>query len=197
MKLFEKYDMEDVEVTDPGLVDYINLDPVLIPRISHGRHASDRLDKGDVNVIERLTNRLFGPGHRGGRHKISSGRCGGDSSSAIKILKETLEIIEDELDTNPVEVVAKAIENSALREEVSSYQVGSIIRRKAVVTSPQRRVDLALRHLTQGAYSDAVGSEKNMARCLADEIMAAYNEKRDSYAIRQKERLEREAAGAR
>lgn len=189
--------MDDIEVEDIGLKDYINVEPVLIPRKSHGRHANNRTGKSDVNILERLTNKLYGPGHRGKKHKVSSGRCGGDVSSALKILEETLEIIEEKTDENPVKVVVKAIENAALREEVSSYQVGSIIRRKAVITSPQRRVDLALRYITQGSYSSAVGSEKTMAECLSNEIIAAYNEDRNSHAIRQKDRLEREAAGAR
>ncbi|MFP4045495.1 MAG: 30S ribosomal protein S7 [Candidatus Aenigmatarchaeota archaeon] len=197
MKLFDKWDMEDVEVRDRGLKNYINTEPVLVPRKSHGRHASDRFEKSNVNIVERLMNQLFGAGHRGKKHKVSSGMCGGDSSSAWKIMKETLKIIENRTDENPAEVLVRAIENAALREEVSSYQVGSIIRRKAVITSPQRRVDLTLRHISQGAYSSSVGSEKSMAECLAAEILNAYNEKRDSYAIREKERLEREAAGAR
>lgn len=197
MKLFERWEMEDIEVEDIGLKNYINVEPVLVPRKSHGRHANQGTGKADVNILERLTNRLFGPGHRGSKHKISSGRCGGDVSSALKILKTTLENIEERTDENPVEVIVRAIENTALREEVSSYQVGSIIRRKAVITSPQRRVDLSLRHLTQGAYSNAVGTDKTMAECLTEEILAAYNNNRDSYAVRQKERLEREAAGAR
>lgn len=197
MKLFDEWRVEDVEPQDPGLKDYINLEPMLAPQKSRGRHASDRFAKSDVNLVERLMNKLMGPGHRGKKHKISSGKCGGSYSKVWKILKKTLKIIEDREDKNPVEVLLRAVENSALREEISSYQVGSIIQRKAVITSPQRRVDQALRYLTQGAYSNAVGTDKDMAECLADEIGAAWNQDRDSYAIRQKERLEREAAGAR
>lgn len=197
MKLFDRWETDELEVRDPGLKDYINMDPVLVPRQSHGRHASDTFAKKDVNLVERMMNKLFGPGHRGRKHKIDSGDCGGDSSSVWKIMKRTFEIIEDETGENPVEIFLKAVENGALREEVSSYQVGSIIKRKAVITSPQRRIDLTLRHIAQGAYSSSVGSKKDMAECLADEIIATYKEDRDSYAIRQKERLEREAAGAR
>ncbi len=197
MKMFGKWDVEGIEPEDPGLKEQINLEPMLAPKKSHGRHAGDRFSKNEVNLIERLMNHLMGPGHRGDKHKISSGRCGGDSDSAWKIMKEALEIIEEREDNNPVEVLLEAVENTALVEEVSSYQVGSIIKRKAVVTAPQRRVDLSLRHMAQGAYSNSVGSSKDMSECLAEEIIAARNEERESYAVRQKERFEREAEGAR
>ncbi|MFP4116609.1 MAG: 30S ribosomal protein S7 [Candidatus Aenigmatarchaeota archaeon] len=197
MKMFGKWDVEGIETEDPGLKDQINLEPMLAPKKSHGRHAGNRFSKNEVNLIERLMNHLMGPGHRGDKHKISSGRCGGDSDSAWKIMKESLEIIEERQDSNPIKVLLEAVENTALVEEVSSYQVGSIIKRKAVVTAPQRRVDLSLRHMAQGAYSNSVGSNKDMSECLADEIIAAYNKERESYAVRQKERFEREAEGAR
>ncbi len=197
MKLFDRWEVDDIEPTDPGLRDHVSLDPMLAPKKSKGRHASSRFSKNEMNLVERLMNHLMGPGHRGKRHKISSGRCGGDSYSAWKITKEAFSIIEDRTGENPVEVFMRAVENTAPVEEVSSYQVGSIIRRKAVISSPQRRVDLSLRHIAQGAYAQSVGKKDNMAKCLADEITAAFRDERESYAIRQKERFEREAEGAR
>ncbi|MFB6088677.1 MAG: 30S ribosomal protein S7 [Candidatus Aenigmatarchaeota archaeon] len=197
IKLFDRWDLSKVEVDDPGLKDYISVDPVLVPNKSHGRHAANQFHKSDVNIVERLINKLQNPGHRGKKHKISSGMCGGNVETATKIVKKTLEIVEDKLDKNPVKVLVDAIENSALMEEVSSYQIGSIIARKAVITSPQRRVDLSLRHMVQGAYSQSLSSNKNMEDCLAKEVLAAYNDSNDSFAIRQKDKSEREAAGAR
>ncbi|MFP4115839.1 MAG: 30S ribosomal protein S7 [Candidatus Aenigmatarchaeota archaeon] len=197
MKLFDRWDVEGIEPEDPGLKDHINLEPMLAPKKSHGRHAADRFTKSEVNLVERLMNHLMGPGHRGKKHKVSSGNCGGKSRKVWDITKETFSIIKEREDENPLRVLLGAVENTAPVEEVSSYQVGSIIKRKAVITSPQRRIDISLRHIAQGAYSNSVGSEKEMAECLAEEILAAYNKERESYAFRQKERLEREAEGAR
>lgn len=197
IKLFDKWDLSSVDVDDLGLKEYISLEPVLIPNKSHGRHAANQFHKSDVNIVERLINKLQNPGHRGKKHKISSGMCGGNVETATKIVKNSLEIIEDKLDKNPVTVLVNAIENTALMEEVSSYQVGSIIARKAVITSPQRRVDLSLRHMVQGAYSQNLKSDKDMEQCLAEEILAASNDSKDSFAVRQKDKSEREAAGAR
>jgi len=142
-------------------------------------------------------NNLFVPGHRGKRHRISSGRVTGKTTKVWKIMKDSLEIIEKRTKKNPIEVVVRAIENSALREEITSFQVGGIIVRKAVISSPQRRVDYALRLLTQASYQKAMNNPKNMANCLAEELINAYNNSPDSRAIKERERIEREAGGAR
>jgi small subunit ribosomal protein S7 len=66
------------------------------------------------------------------------------------------------------------------------------------MTAPQRRVDLALRLIVQGSFQKATNNPKRMADTLADELYAAYNyDPQNSHAIREKERIEREAAGAR
>jgi len=196
IKIFNKWSL-DVKVEDPGLKNYINLRPVIVPRMSHGRHAQKKFHKSDINIVERLMNHLFVPGHRGKKHKLSSGECIGKSITAYDIIKECFEIIEKKTNKNPMEVLVGALENAALREEVSSYQMGSIIVRKAVITSPQRRIDLALRYFAQGAYRKTFKNKKSISQCLAEEIMAAYNNSKESNAIQEKERLEREAEGAR
>lgn len=196
IKLFNKWSL-DVEVKDPGLKNYINLNPVIVPRRSHGRHSDKKFHKSDVNIVERLMNHMFVPGHKSKKHKIDSSRCVGKSTTMYNAIKECFKIIEDKLDKNPVQVLVRAVENAALREEVSAYQLGSIIARKAVITAPQRRVDLALRYFAQGAYKNSFKSKKSIAETLAEEIMNAYNNSKDSFAIKEKERQEREAEGAR
>lgn len=196
IKLFNKWPY-NVEVNDLGLKSYINLSPVIVPRISHGRHAKKKFYKSDISIVERLMNHLFVPGHKGKKHRITSGRCVGKSMNAYNTVKESFEIIEKKTGKNPLEVFVKALENAALREEVSSYQMGSIIVRKAVITAPQRRIDLALRYFAQGAYNKSFKSKKTIAQALADEIISAYNNSKESVAIQEKERLEREAEGAR
>lgn len=196
IKFFNRW-TGNIDVKDPGLIGYINTAPVLVPRKSHGRHAKQQFYKSGVNVVERLMNHLFVPGHRGKRHKYTSGPSSGASFTNYANVKKALEIIEQKTGKNPIEVLVRAVENAATREEVSSYQIGSIIARKAVVTSPQRRVDLALRFMVQGAFQRTHGAKRTVAQTLAEEILAAYNNSRDSYAIQERERLEREAEGAR
>lgn len=196
VKLFNKWDT-NVEILDSGLKNYLNLRPVVVPRISHGRHSSKKFYKSEMNIVERLMNHLFVSGHRGKKHKLTSGTFSGKSTTAYNTIKGCLELIEKKTEKNPVEILVRAVENAALREEVSSYQVGSIIARKAVITAPQRRIDMALRFFVQGAHRKSFNSKKSIIHALADEIIAAYNNSRDSNAISEKERLEREAEGAR
>jgi small subunit ribosomal protein S7 len=197
VKLFNKWSFAGITVNDPGLKNYINLKPVILPR-SCGRSAAQQFHKSNMNIVERLTTHMFVPGHRGKKHLINSGRCVGNTQSIWKVIIEAFGIVEAKTKTNPVEVFVRALENAALREEITSFQVGGIMVRRAVIASPQRRVDLALRMMTQGAYQKSVGKPKTSAEAIADEIVAAYNyDAQNSVAIREKERIEREAAGAR
>jgi small subunit ribosomal protein S7 len=197
IKLFNKWDIEGIAVTDPGLKNYINLKQVVIPK-TFGRTAKKQFHKSQMNVVERLANHLYVSGHRGKKHMITSGRNVGKTFKIWKVIEDMFEILEEKTKKNPVEVFVKALENAALREEITSFQVGGIIVRKAVITAPQRRIDLALRLIVQGSFQKATNNPKRMADTLADELYAAYNyDPQNSHAIREKERIEREAAGAR
>lgn len=197
IKLFNKWETKGITVNDPGLRKYISLEPVIVPR-NEGRMAKQQFHKSKMNIVERLITHMMGPGHRGKKHHISSGQTGGKYATAVKVVIETLNTVESRTKKNPVEVLVKAIENSALREEITSFQVGGMMARKAVITAPQRRVDLSLRLLVQTAYQKSTNNPKKMSTALADEIVAAYNnDAQVSVAIKEKERVEREAAGAR
>lgn len=195
VKLFGEWDFEEVEVADKGLERYINLEPIVTPK-SQGRHSDKQFYKADVNIVERLLNKMYVAGHRGKKHKITSGINTGKSQKLWKIIKKAFEIIEEKEDENPIQILVKAIENSSPMEEVVTFQRGGIMARKAVVVAPQRRVDLSLRMITQGAYENRLSTEKSAEEALAEEIIKAY-EGEKCRAIRDKERREREAEGAR
>ncbi len=196
IKLFNRWDTKNIKVNDLGLQNVISLKPVMVPK-THGRMV-EQFRKSEMNIVERLINRIMVPGHRGRKHLLTSEMCTGKGIGAYKIVVNAFEIIERKTGKNPVEVFVRALENSALREEVTSYQLGGIMVRKAVITSPQRRVDIALRLMVQGSYQKAHNTKKSFVECLSDEIIAAYNyDAQASYAIREKERIEREANSAR
>lgn len=197
IKIFGRWSTEGIEVSDLGLKRYINLKPVLIPK-SAGRYSTQQFYKSKMSIVERLVNKLMVPGHRGKKHIISSGRCVGKSFTIYKIVESAFEIIENTVKKNPIEVFVRSLENAALREEIASYQIGGIIVRRAVITSPQRRVDLVLKNIVHTAYKKSFGKKTDMAKALADEIIGAYNnDGSKSEAIKERERLEREAEGAR
>lgn len=197
VKLFNRWSFEGIEVNDPGLKPYINLTPIVVPKTG-GRFTQQKFYKSKMNIVERFVNKLMVPGHRGKKHLLTSGRNTGKTQTVLNIVKEVFEKLEKMTNENPLKIFVKAIENAALREEITSYQLGGIIVRKAVVTSPQRRVDFALSIIVQSAYRKAFGKKLSMADALANEIFYAYkNDASKSEAIREKERIEREASGAR
>ncbi|MEM5798363.1 MAG: 30S ribosomal protein S7 [Candidatus Aenigmatarchaeota archaeon] len=193
--LFNRWDTKDVKVEDLGLKKYINLKPIIVPRT--GGRWIPNLHKERVNIVERFMNKLMVPGHRGKKHKITSGHCPANIQNIYLSTKEAFEIIEKRLKANPVQIFIKAIENSAIVEEIAAYRLGGIIARKAVVVSPQRRLDLALRHLAQGVYSSCFRKKKTLAEAIAEEIIAAYQNDQKCFAIRERQRIEKEAEGAR
>lgn len=194
--LFDEWDADEAEISDPGLERYLNIENIMAPR-SRGRHADQQFYKSDVQVVERLMNRMYVAGHRGSKHKITSGQNVGKSEKLWGIIRDAFEIVEEETGENPVQVLVTAIENSAPTEEVVSYQRGGVMARKAVIVSPQRRVDLALRMLAQGAYEKRLADPKDAEQALAEEIIGAYENDSSIRAVRERERREKEAEGAR
>jgi len=197
LKLFNRWSYQGIEIKDPGIKPYINLRPVVIPK-TYGRNSKHPFYRSKMNIVERLINKLMVPGHRGKKHLLTSGRCTGKTQTIINLVKEVFERLENQTKKNPIEVLVTAIGNAALTEEITSYQMGGIMVRKAVVTSPQRRVDAALNVIVQSAYRKAFGKKLSMVDALFNEIFFAYqNDASKSEAIKEKERIEREAGGAR
>jgi len=197
MKIFDKWSIEGIVVNDLGLKRYINLQPVILPK-SGGRLAKQQFYRSKMSIVERLMTKLMVPGHRGKKHVLTSGRNVGKYFTEYKIVKLTFEKIEKITKKNPIEVLVRAVENAALREEIAAYQVGGIIVRRAVITSPQRRIDLVLRVIVQTAYRKSFGKKEDMVDALTNELIAAYNyDTSKSEAIKERERTEKEAEGAR
>ena len=121
IKLFNQWDTKDVKVNDLGLVNYINLDPIIVPKTG-GRYAKFRFYKNKYHIVERLMNKIMVPGHKGKKHRLSSGHNTGKGQGAYKIVRGALEIIEKRLNKNPIEVFVIALENAAPRDEITAIQ---------------------------------------------------------------------------
>jgi len=183
--LFGKWSFEGIEVKDPGLKRYISLKPIVIPH-SMGRHEHHRFQKSELNIVERLVNQLMRPGKNAGK-----------KARAIKFVKNAFEIIHLQTGRNPIEVFVRAIENAAPCEDTTRIMYGGIVYHQAVDISPQRRVDLALRFIAEGARLAAFSNPKSFEECLAEEIILAANKDLRSYAIQRKNEMERIALHAR
>lgn len=192
IKAFNKWDCSQIKVEDSGLARYINVKPVIVPKTG-ARYAGNKFHKSRLFIVERLINRMMIPGHRGKKHKITSGFCTGKSATVYNLVEKAFVIIEEKTKKNPIEVFVKALENAAPREEIVSIEYGGARYPKAVECAPQRRIDIVLKMMTQGAYQKSFSSKKTAEQCLSDEIIAAYNLQQTSNAIAKKLELERQA----
>ncbi|MEM4755653.1 MAG: 30S ribosomal protein S7 [Candidatus Woesearchaeota archaeon] len=196
LKVFNRWSAENIVVSDPGLVRYINLTARIVPFTS-GRHIGTQFHKGKVFIVERLINKLMVTGHKGKKHMLTSGYHTGKKYTATAIVQEAFVIIEQKTKKNPIEVFVKAIENAAPREEIISISYGGARYPKAVECAPQRRIDLALRYMTQGAFQKSFNTKRSIATTLADEIVNAYYLSPQSAAISKKNEMERQADSSR
>jgi small subunit ribosomal protein S7 len=183
--LFEKYDLSEIVVQDPGLVRYINLQPILVPHTG-ARHGNKSFAKHKMNVVERLINELM-------RSEMYTGK----KNSAFRATREAFEVIATRTKQNPVQVLVTALENAAPREEVTRLRYGGISVPKAVDVAPTRRLDQAIRRIASGAVEASHKSKNSIAQCLADEILKASKNDMNSVAIAKKEEIERVAKSAR
>nr|MBA4405199.1 30S ribosomal protein S7 [Nanoarchaeum sp.] len=198
IKLFDRWDIEKVIVKEKALEPYLDLTPLLAPRTGGRAAEGQRVWTQKTNVVERLMNKLMVPGHRGKKHKIMSYKLTGKAIKVYGIVKKAFEIIEKETKLNPIQVFVTALENAAPREEVTSIEYGGARYSKAVEVSPLRRVDYALRIMTQSAYSKSFNSKKSIERAVAEEIMAAYRmDQQGSASVAKKLELERQADSSR
>ena len=196
LKLFDKWSTEGIQIADEGLKGYIGLGSKLVPKTG-ARYAGNRFHKSRVNVVERLMNKLMVSGHRAKKHKYSSGRNTGKAYSIYQMVEKTFENIEKKTKKNPVEVFVKAVENAAPREEIITIEYGGARYPKAVEASPQRRIDIALKYMSQGVYQTCFNKKKSAVSALSDEILGAYHNSSNSAAIAKKYELERQADSSR
>ncbi len=193
---FGKWDCSQIKVDDPGVAPYIITTPMIVNKTG-ARYAGNKFYKSKIFIVERLMNKLMIPGHRAKKHKITSRQCTGKGQTTYKLVEDAFKIIEEKLKKNPVEVFVKALENACPREEVIAIEYGGARYPKALECAPQRRVDLALRQMTQGAYQKTFNAKRNASESLAAEIINAFQLSGQSSAISKKLELERQADAAR
>jgi small subunit ribosomal protein S7 len=196
-KIFNKWD-SNIIVADMGLRRYITLKPVLVPQ-SQGRDVGRQFWKSEKHIVERLITKLMVTGHRGKKHFRTSGRQTGQYSRIAKLVREAFDIIEAKTKENPVQIYVRAIERGAPLEGVTTIEYGGVRYPKAVDVSPQRRIDLALRWMTQGAYHAKAGRGKKQstAESLAEQIMLTAAGEQKANAVQKRYELERQSGASR
>ncbi len=195
IKMFNRWSMEGIKVEDPGLQKYINLRNIVVPK-TYGRNVKP-FGKANMPLVERLANKIMVPGHKGKKHKLTSGHAPGKAIGKLKIVEDVLKIIESKTKENPIKVLVKAVENAAPREEIITIEYGGARYPQSVDCAPARRVDIALRQMVQGAYAKSFNKKVGVTNALADEILKAYALDGNSNAISKKLELERQADASR
>jgi small subunit ribosomal protein S7 len=183
--LFQKWSFKDISVKDIGLQRYLNLTPMVAPH-SMGRHEHQRFRKSKVNIVERLINNL-----------MRSGRNAGKKAKATNIVKEAFEIINAKSGKNPIEVLVQSVENCSPCEDTTRISYGGVVYHLSVDVAPQRRIDLAIRHITEGARQASINTPKSIQECVADELLLASAKDIKSAGIAKRNEIERVAQSSR
>ena len=165
-KLFGKWSYEGVATHDFSLANYLQVkatrQQVFIPYTA-GRYQQRRFKKAQCPIVERVTCMLMTSGHRNN----------GKKQKAVKIIKQTMELIHLLTGENPIQILVTAISMAGAREDSTRIGSGGVVRRQAVDVSPLRRVNQAIYLICKAARESAFRSLKSISETLADEIIAA------------------------
>jgi len=190
-KLFGKWSYEGVQSPDHSLSNYLQVKPVrqqvFVPYTA-GRYQQRRFKKAQCPIIERLTCMLM----------TSSARNNGKKQMAVRIVKQTMELIHLLTGENPIQIIVTAISHGGAREDSTRIGSGGVVRRQAVDVSPLRRVNQAIYLICKTARESAFRSLKSISETLADELInASKGSAGNSGAVRKKDEIERVAKGNR
>ncbi len=181
--LFGKWDLSELVVADRGLARHLNLNAFRVPHTC-GRHARRRFGKRNLTLVERLINNM-----------MRTERYTGQKAQAYTVVRDAFNTIHEKTKQNPVQILVQAVENSAPRAETVSLRFGGIRVFSGVDVSPSRRLDLAMRHLCQGAIAGA-SRQRSIRKSLARELMLGAKNSADSFAVAKREEKERQAEAA-
>merc|ERR1712019_240378 len=143
MGLFNRWTLDDIQVSDISLTDYIPVKDKYAVYLPHtaGRYAQKRFRKAQCPIVERLVNSM-----------MMHGRNNGKKQMTVRIVKHTFEIIHLLTGENPLQVLCDAVEKSGPREDSTRIGRAGTVRRQAVDVSPLRRVNLVAVHWSKRSF---------------------------------------------
>ncbi len=198
VKLFNRWSFKGVKVDDISLANYINIRPIIVPHTG-GKHQHKKFWKTEhVSVIERFINKILTPGlvskrikGRGASHNM------GKKQKIMQIIYNAFAIVEAKTGENPIQILVKAIENAAPREETTRISMGGISYQQAVDIAPQRRVDLGIKIIVQSVVGTTFNNVRTIDELLGNELVLCARNDNNSRAVKRKDELERVAISAR
>ncbi len=193
MLLFRKWDMTGIEVKDPGLKTAISLRKQILP-YTYGRSALKRFNKADVNIVERLINKTM---HFGKRYAKNTGRMTGKKANVMNTVKTAFDIISLKTGKNPVEVLVRAVEYSAPNEDTTRIVYGGTVYHVSVDVAPIRRVDLALKFISDAIKESTFSNPKPIEEHMAEQLIMASQNDSSAHSVKKKNEVERIAQASR
>lgn len=191
--LFRKWDMSNIEIHDPGLKTAISLKKQVLP-YTYGRSALKRFNKADVNIVERLCNKTM---HFGKRYAKNTGRMSGKKTKVLNTVKLAFDLIWLKTGKNPVEVLVRAVEFSAPNEDTTRIVYGGTVYHVSVDVAPIRRVDLALRFISDAIKEATFSNPKPIEEHMAEQLIMAASNNQSAPSVKKKHELERIAQASR
>merc|ERR1719191_434415 len=144
-KLFGKWSYDDIKIVDKTLEIYFAIQTtkskVFVPHTA-GRYQLKRFKKAACPLVERIMGSI-----------AFKGRNTGKKVKALRIMKQTLDIIHHNTGLNPLQVVVDAISNCGPREDSTRIGSGGTVKRQAVDVSSFRRVNVGIYLLCRGVNS--------------------------------------------
>src|SRR5207245_8745419 len=110
---------------------------------------------------------------------------------ATNIVKHAKDNIAIKTKKNPIEILVRAIENAAPAEDVTRIAYGGIVYPISVDIAPQRRVDIALRYITNLSRQASHNNPKTVDEWLAGELILAAGRDPNSASVKKRHELER------
>ena len=198
-KVFGRWDVSGINISDPSLVRYISLEPRIVMH-TFGRKTRKKFEKATLNVVERLINKMMRSGQ--GKKKMSGKfvrgrRSCGKKLQAMQIVENAFEIIEKKSGQNPVQMLVRAIENSGPREDTTRIKRGGVSYAVAVDVSPMKKIDEAMKNLALAAFASSFNCKKSAEDALAAEIIDAAKGESTSYSVKRRDEVERIAKSSR
>ena len=153
-----------------------------------------RFNKADVNIVERLVNKTM---HFGKKYAKNTGRMTGKKARVLNLVKTSFDIMALKTGQNPVELLVRAVENSAPNEDTTRIVYGGTVYHVSVDVAPIRRVDLALKFISDAIKESTFSNPKPIEEHMAEQIMLAAANDPNAPSVKKKNELERIAQASR
>ena len=85
IKAFNRWGTDDISVEDPGLQNYISLEPKVVPKTG-AKYSGNRFHKSKIFIVERLINKIMTSGHKGKKHFKTSSHITGKGHTTYNIV---------------------------------------------------------------------------------------------------------------